>query len=319
MYSIRQKKERPSVVKTAENGKAERKVVKHIIVFFLLTVVCITLSAFCFFQMKNAVFAKHAKLFTVLACVFLCALFALSILFVVKNRRALCKIMISVYVFLIFCLATWLILLQTDFFDIMRDADSLQRYIQSAGAWMPVFYILLQYLQVVVLPIPSLVSTVAGVALFGAFYTMLYSLIGIILGSLTAFIIGRKLGYKAVAWMVGEDALQKWREKLKGKDNFVLTLTFLLPLFPDDILCFVAGLSSMSLGYFTVMVFVCRLLGIATTCYSVELIPFNTWWGICIWGLILLGVILAFIIIYRNLDTIQKWFSKRVKRSKKKK
>ena len=180
---------------------------------------------------------------------------------------------------------------------------------------MPTLWVM----QVVVLPIPSVVSTAAGVALFGPFYTTLYSLIGILLGSLTAFIIGRKLGHKAVVWMVGEESLQKWQKKLKGKDNFILTLMFLLPLFPDDILCFIAGLSSMSFLYFIVMVFVCRVLAVSATCYSVDLIPFNTWWGLCVWGVLFVAVVTAFIVIYKNLDKIQAALGKRFKCFRKKK
>ena len=302
-----------------EKRNAEKRITIFVLVFFSLTAACITFAALCFFQMENAVFVRHATLFTVLACVFLCRLCALSVFFLLKKKETLAKTMISVYVFVFFCLLVWFILLKTGFFEIIRDAGSLQNYIESAGVWMPLFYILLQYLQVVILPIPSVVSTAAGVALFGPFYTMVYSLIGILLGSLTAFVIGRKLGHKAVAWMVGEDSLQKWQKKLKGKDNFVLTLMFLLPLFPDDILCFIAGLSSMSFVYFIVMVLICRVLAVSATCYSIDLIPFDTWWGLCIWGALFIGVIVAFILIYKNLDKIQTALGKRFKCFRKKK
>ena len=115
----------------------------------------------------------------------------------------------------------------------MKNEQAFQAYIQRAGVWMPLVYTLFQFLQVVVLPVPSIVSTLAGVALFGAFKATVFSLIGIITGSLVAFVIGRKLGNKAVSWLVGEDTLEKWQKKLKGKDNLVLTLMFFLPFFPD--------------------------------------------------------------------------------------
>lgn len=175
---------------------------------------------------------------------------------------------------------------------------------------MPVFYILLQYLQVVLLPIPGFVSTAAGVALFGPFYTFLYSFIGVTLGSLTAFYIGRKFGNKAVAWMIGEDVLKKWMKKVKGKDNFILTAMFFLPIFPDDVLCFIAGLSSMTTKYFVWMIIVSRLLAILTTCYSVNFIPFNTWWGISVWIGLILFIVVLFIALYKNLDKIQGKFER---------
>ena len=86
---------------------------------------------------------------------------------------------------------------------------------------------------------------------------------------------------------------------------------FILPLFPDDILCFIAGLSSMSWQYFVVMIVVSRLIGIAGTCYSVNFIPFNTWWGILIWGILIAALVVAFIFLYKNMDAINNWFNKK--------
>ena len=111
--------------------------------------------------------------------------------------------------------------------------------------------------------------------------------------------------------MVGEDTLHKWQEKLKGKDNLLLTVMFLLPMFPDDVLCFIAGLSSMSGKYFCIMIFISRLLTIAGTCYSFEYIPLNTWWGLLIWGIFLAIIAVAFVFVYKNTDKIQAWIEKK--------
>lgn len=282
-----------------------------ILLFFILTTACIVLGVLCLFYTNNDFIQRNVAWITAVYSVVIIALCILSVCFVRFGKEVLAKASISLYAFLIFCLTVCFILQKTGFFYVIKDSESLREYIQSTGAWMPIFYILLQYLQVVVLPIPSIVSTLAGVALFGPLKTTVFSLIGILLGSLTAFIIGRKLGNKAVAWMVGDETLIKWQKKLKGKDNILLTLMFLLPVFPDDILCFVAGLSSMSTLYFIIMICISRVLAVTTTCYSVELIPFNTWWGLTIWGAVFLFFIVGFIIIYRNLDRIQERLSKR--------
>ena len=86
------------------------------------------------------------------------------------------------------------------------------------------------------MPIPGVVTVGAGVLAFGEWRASLYSFIGIMIGSLIAFAIGRVIGYKAAAWMVGKDSLDKWLHKLKGKSNVLLTAMFLLPMFPDDVL-----------------------------------------------------------------------------------
>ena len=195
--------------------------------------------------------------------------------------------------------------------------EKLQEYLKRVGVWMPIAYIALQFLQVVILPIPGIVSTAAGVAVFGALLTAVYSTIGIVLGSFLAFYIGRKWGHHAVSWIVGVETLDKWQKKLKGKDNLFLTLMFLLPLFPDDVLCFVAGLSTMSNGYFAVMIICTRIISIFATCFSVDFIPLNTWWGVILWLAFFVGVIVLFLVLYKHLDAIVSWLKGKRKKNNK--
>ena len=304
----------------SEQNKTQYKsksAVFRVLTFFLLTAACIIFSILCLHQTPRPFFQSRKILFSILTAVFFVFLYALAIWSVVKQKAALRKAFISVYAFLLFCLVLVFILQKTGFFRIIQDKTAFQNYLERAGIWMPLLYIVLQYLQVVVLPIPGIVSTAAGVALFGAFYATLYSIIGIILGSLTAFFIGRKLGYKAAAWLVGEEALCKWQKRLKGKDNFILTAMFLLPLFPDDILCFLAGLSSMTTKYFIGMIIITRLIAISATCYSIDFIPLTTWWGVLLWGILFLLVVVAFWLVYKNMDTLQAWYSRIFKKKKK--
>ena len=179
---------------------------------------------------------------------------------------------------------------------------------------MPVLFIVLQFLQVVILPIPSTVTVVAGAALFKPFLGSIYSLIGIVAGSLVAFLIGRYAGLRVVSWLVGKETLEKWLKKIKGKDKLLLTAMFLLPVFPDDVLCFVAGFSSMSVWYFLAVILISRVLAIFTTSYSVSLIPFDTWWGILIWAVLIALVIVLFVFLYRKSDAILGWFEKKFHR-----
>lgn len=297
--------------------KDEKKSGIFLFVFFLFTAICILLSILCLAETHNLFLSNHFFLFSVLTSLLFCGLLVLSVWTVFSNKEIFEKFLLSTYIFLTFCLLLLFILQKSGFFLVIQDTDSLREYLETSGAWMPVFYILLQYLQVVILPIPSLVSTLAGVALFGAFKATIYSLTGILLGSLTAFYIGRKLGNKAVIWIIGEETLKKWQKKLKGKDNLFLSVMFLLPLFPDDALCFVAGLSTMSLKYFLWIISISRILAIVGTCYSIDFIPFNTWWGLVLWGVFFVGFILIFIFISKNMDKIQAWLNKVKKRKNK--
>ncbi len=300
-----------------ERKNKPQKITLNIIYCILLGIGCVVFGVLCFHSTKILAIQKNIPLFTITWIVVVAILCWLGILGIYKQKETLYKSITTLLVGILFCLIMLLILLKTGFFALVKDKQTLANYLQKYGGWMPVAYILLQYLQVVILPIPSVVSTAVGVLLFGAFQTIIYSLIGILLGSFTAFWIGRKLGNKAVAWLIGEDSLATWQKKLKGKDNFILTLMFLLPMFPDDILCFVAGLSSMSVPYFSIMIILSRLFAITTTCYSIQLIPLNTWWGVCIWGILFISIILAFVFVYKNMDKIQTKISSWNKRNRK--
>ena len=183
----------------------------------------------------------------------------------------------------------------------LNSIDALREYISSFGSVAVIIFIVFSYLQVVILPVPGSVTVAAGVALFG-----------IVLGSVTAFAIGRLIGYKAVCWIVGKDDLDKWLEKIKGKDYLILSLMFLLPMFPDDVLCFISGLSSMTWPYFLVMIAITRLISCFTVAYSFDLIPFTTWWGILIWVMLAALVVLAFYLVLKYSDKIDAFIKSKI-------
>ena len=229
----------------------------------------------------------------------------------VLNRDMITRTCITAYILLDFLAVFLFILVQTGFFDIIRDEEKFKDFLERSGNWMAILFVVLQFLQVVVLPIPSAVTVVAGAALFGPRAGSLLSLLGIVIGSLIAFLIGRYAGYRVVAWLVGKETLDKWLKKIKGKDKLLLSAMFLLPVFPDDVLCFVAGISSMSLPLFLGVIIVSRVAAIFTTCYSVTLIPFNTWWGLLIWAILIASVIVLFVFLFKKSDQILNWFARK--------
>lgn len=298
--------------KYQQREEITKKQFRFSFLFFLSSVAVFVLGSLIINEMQTSWIRRYRTLWIALIFTLSVGLCALSVWGLFSNREKLFKSLLISYVFILFCLSFVYILQKTGFFAVVKDADALESYLRKSGVWMPVFYVLLQFLQVIILPIPAIVSTAAGVALFGAFRATIYSLIGILLGSIAAFFIGRKLGGGAVSWIVGKENLKKWKKKLKGKDNLVLTLMFLLPLFPDDVLCFLAGLSSMTNTYFLCMIVFTRVTGIVVTCYFVRYVPFTTWWGALIWGCVCAVVIFFAVVVYKNLDKIQN----RLKRKK---
>ena len=295
-------------MQTGNEKIKERTRLTYLILFWSLSAFCIVLEVLCVKQTTIAAVAIRQGFWVYLLTSATVLLFLLSAFLIFADYPVMVKLLLSGNIFTAIALTVLFFLQKTEFFAIIQNAESLRQFIQKSGIWTPLFYITFQFLQVIVLPVPGIVSTLAGIALFGAFKTAVYSFIGIWLGSVLAFYVGRKLGKKAVVWLIGDETLKKWQDKLKGKDNFVLTIMFLLPLFPDDILCFIAGLSKMSWKYFLIMISACRLLAVFATCYSINFIPVNSPWGIAVWGITLTVIIAAFVLIYKNLNTLDMRF-----------
>lgn len=241
-----------------------------------------------------------------------------AILFYICGKQSLYRLIVCIMVFADICAVVFFTLCATGLFGKINSVEALRQYIQQAGKLAALIFILFSFLQVVLLPVPGSIAVAAGTAMFGPFKCSVYSFIGIVLGSVTAFAVGRLVGYKAVCWIVGQDSLDKWQEKLKGKDYLILSLMFLLPLFPDDILCFIAGLSSMTWPYFIVMITVTRAISVFTTAYSFELIPFTTWWGILIWVVLLALVAVSFWLVCKYSTEIDNFLKKKLKIKSKK-
>ena len=191
----------------------------------------------------------------------------------------------------------------------------MRAYIESFGSWAVVLFILLQFLQVVLLPIPGFITVGAGVLLSGALKGAIYSCIGIILGSIVGFLIGRVFGYKVAKWLVGKEGLDKGLKTIKGKDKVVLTFMFLFPFFPDDILCFVAGLTTVKVKFFLVMIVITRVISIFVSSFSMNnnIIPYDTWWGILLWILFFALTIVLTVLIYKKGDKIEQFFKRNKK------
>lgn len=304
-----------------KNSATLLKEVLNVIAIFLLGCAGIVFAALYVETFDEGFFADYSAVIISLSVAVISVLTVLTIIFLRINKKFVYKIL-YVSVILIACAAFLLWLLKVSgFFDKIDSVDAFREYIESFGNFAIIMFILLQFLQVVVLPIPSFITVGAGVLLFGPFRGALYSCIGIICGSLAAFFIGRVFGYKVASWLVGKEDLDKALKSVKGKDKAVLTFMFIFPFFPDDLLCFVAGITSMSTIYFTVMIFITRIVSVYVSSYSMNnsIIPYNTWWGLVLWGMVIAATVALTVFVYKKGDKLEKFFARKNKVNKNKK
>jgi uncharacterized membrane protein YdjX (TVP38/TMEM64 family) len=144
---------------------------------------------------------------------------------------------------------------------ISQDHHRAKEFILSFGAYSPLAFILLQVAQVVVAPIPGGAIEFLGGYLFGVKAGLIYSMIGLMLGSWLAFSLARIFEKWAVEKFVSPKTMEKF-DYLIGHEGAILSfLLFLIPVFPKDALCYILGLTPMHLGVFLIISTIGRIPG----------------------------------------------------------
>lgn len=143
---------------------------------------------------------------------------------------------------------------------IFSSQSALSNYIAKFGPWAPIVFVGFQVVQVIVPILPGALGCVVGVIAFGPFYGFLYNYVGICVGSILAFLISKKYGRSCLESMFSEKTYGKylgWLNKGKKFDWFFAGAIF-LPIAPDDLLCYIAGLTKMTFLKFTCIIILCK-------------------------------------------------------------
>jgi len=150
----------------------------------------------------------------------------------------------------------------------IQSTEVIKAYLLQFGSFTPLAFFVLQILQVVLAPIPGGATTIIAGTLFGNFWGFVLSGGGLIIGSMIAFILGKRFGRP----IVERFAKKKWIDKLERIDDqkidIIVFLIFLFPGFPDDMICFVAGLTKMKRKTFLIACLVGRLPGVLLSVLS---------------------------------------------------
>lgn len=261
---------------------------------------------------------RHKRLVETLFIIIIGLVTIISVVCQLSDKKFVYRLTFLTLILMTAALAVLYVMQITGLWDKIDSVEDLRNYVSGFGGYAVFIFIAIQFLQVVVLPIPGFITVSVGVLLFGAFRGSVYSVIGIVSASIVAFFIGRVFGYKVAGWLVGKENLDKGLELVKGKDKVILTFMFLFPFFPDDVLCFVAGLSSMSVPYYIVMITITRIINIVVSAYSVNgsIIPYNTWWGILLWIAVFILVAALCYAIYKHGDKIENFFKSKFSKGK---
>lgn len=134
--------------------------------------------------------------------------------------------------------------------------DSMRVYVNSYGMFRPVLLTLIQVVQVVLPVVPGMTGCIVGAVLFGSTGGFLINYIGISAGSIIAFFLAKRYGTNLVAKLIPMEKYESTIEKINKSKNYLilLFLSILLPLAPDDFLCYFSGLIKMSTKKFVLII-----------------------------------------------------------------
>lgn len=126
--------------------------------------------------------------------------------------------------------------------------DALRDYMQGFGIAAPLFLTAFQAFQVVVPVVPGYLGCAAGAIAFGPAVGFWCNYIGISAGSIIAYFLARRFGMVILLTMFSEEQYEKWSERIKKRKSYdvFLFVATLLPLFPDDFLCYLSGVIKMN-------------------------------------------------------------------------
>ena len=147
-------------------------------------------------------------------------------------------------------------------FERIGSVEELRALIDEAGAFAGGVFFLLQMLTVIVAPIPSNVTMMAGALALGFWPSLLLGIAAIWAGSLIMFLLSRRLGQRAVQGFIDRTVMEKYLPVIEEKQDVFLFLTLLFPFFPDDMLCILAGLTSMPTARFAGIMLLARPWGL---------------------------------------------------------
>ena len=182
-------------------------------------------------------------------------------------------------------------------------------WVENSTGWVlwVVLWVLF-FLQCNVLNIPAVsllqISVHSGIEVL-SWQFLLLVITAYMAGCILSYWLGRWFGSRAIKWVAGsQDDFDKWSDFINKKGKIWYLVSVVLPVFPDDILCIIAGSLKMNFGFYTLANLIGRSIGLVTMVVFLKYIgiasssiPFM----LIIWCIGLVAEIIGLIVIKRKI------------------
>lgn len=176
----------------------------------------------------------------------------------ITSKTKLKIIAVVAVILLIAIYVIWDLLNNGPLTSFLNNKDTIISWVEGHGFLGPLAFIFLQVLQIVLAPIPGQIVGGVGGFLF-SWWGVLWTCIGTAIGGFIVFWLSRKFGRPLVEKIVKKDSLDKFDFIFNNNTSFILFVIFLIPGLPDDIICYLAGLTNISLKKLVTLFVIGRL------------------------------------------------------------
>jgi uncharacterized membrane protein YdjX (TVP38/TMEM64 family) len=135
----------------------------------------------------------------------------------------------------------------------------LIHYFRHPDELRPLGIVVFQMLQVIVAPLPGNAMSFACGYAFGIWPTVVWLMVGILLGAAVDFLLVRLVGRRVLRFFLSEERLSRLDAVVLRRGTFYIFLLLLVPNPVGDWVYYLAGLTSMPLPLFLGLVFIARL------------------------------------------------------------
>ena len=186
-----------------------------------------------------------------------------------------------------------------DLWNKLRDVDALAEWINSKGSLSILVYAALVFCSVIFLPVPSTVMNYLATVLFDkAWVTFLVTTAATLIGSFICYFLGKIFGKRIVIWLAGKEKTEKYSRIINENGKPLIVVMLLLPFFPDDVICLLAGASSISLPFFAIACIIARPVMIAVVSFlGKSATDAMNSWGLPV-GIAVVAVIIAVTVLF---------------------
>jgi uncharacterized membrane protein YdjX (TVP38/TMEM64 family) len=136
--------------------------------------------------------------------------------------------------------------------------EAITASMQYAGLWGPVVLFILFVLQVFLAFIPGQALMVACGYLYGFWGGFLISWLSLVLGGEIAYVLARNYGRPFAEKWISPTVLERWNKAAAGQGIAFFAISLVMPLVPNDAMCYVAGLGTISRIRFSIANFLGR-------------------------------------------------------------